>query len=264
MINTNKAQALILSIVFPILVLLLIKLTYSYSCYFLIVPTIISFFIAYSFFEKKMREKTCFRNCYLKQKTFLARMVTSPYLSIFIYFILSIIYTISIVYISISFEWYFYLFLALFIFIVFFLYKVFLSLFSKTVNEEYLNIFVKEFTIKVSSLILFMFFISSFLYSYEPSYIKESLEESLSLATNYFSSNCKYLDYILRLKAELDTHYWFITKYSSRAMNDENINNIIWFSFIIANTISILGLSRFIVQVISISLNFIKKEEING
>lgn len=260
MININKTQSLIFSIISPIFILLLIKLTYSYPCYFLIIPTIISFFIAYSFFEKKMREKTCFRNCYLKQKTFLARIIISPYLSIFIYFILSIIYTISIVYISISFEWYFYLFLALFIFIVFFLHNVFLSLFSKTVNEEYLNIFVKEFTIKVSSLILFMFFIFYFLYSYEPSYIKESLEESLSLATNYFSSNCQYLDYILRLKAELDTHYWFITKYGSRAIDDENINNIIWFSFIIANAVSILGLNRFLIQIIGVSLNLTKKK----
>jgi len=246
-------KQLLFSIFFPISVLLLIKLTYSYSCYFLLVPIFITLFLAYSFFQKRMREKHCFRKCYFKEDTFLANIITSPYLTLVVYITLSAIYTISIVYSVLSFKWYFYIFLLFFITFVFFVYNKLSLIFSNIIKEEHLEIFIKELTIKISSLLLFIVFIFYILYSFEPNYLSNDLEESLKLATNSLSSNCQSLDYILRLKAELDTYFWYITKYSSQIVENSNSKVFIWVLFIFINSLSIIGINRFFVQTISFS-----------
>ncbi|RBQ30239.1 hypothetical protein CRU91_00930 [Aliarcobacter vitoriensis] len=248
-------KQLIFSIFFPISILLLINLFYYYGCYFLLVPTFITIFLTYSFFQKRMREKTCFKNCYFKEESFLAKLVISPYLSFIFYIFLSTIYTISIIYSVLSFKWYFYLVLAIFITFVFFLYNKLLLLFKNIIREEHLDIFTKEITIKISSLVLFILFIFYILNSYEPSYISSSLEDSLNLATNSLSSNCQYLDYILRIKVEIDTYFWYFTKYSSQIVESTYLKTIIWILFIFINALSIIGINRFFVQTISFSKN---------
>lgn len=254
MLTLSKTKQLIFSILFPIVVLLFIKLSYKNNCYFLIVPIIMSFFIAYSLFQKRMREKICFKNCYFKEDTFIAKIITSPYLTIVVYIVISLIYTISIIYSIVSFTWYLYLLLAFFIAFVFVLYHKLLSYFSKVINQEHLEIFTKELSIKISSFVLLFIFMLSFIYSYEPNYLSNSLEESLQLATNSLSSKCIYLDYILRLKVELDTYFWFFAKQSSQILQYQEIKKtLVWIVFIVVNAISILGLSRFIVQIISLS-----------
>lgn len=257
--RTTQIKQLIFSILFPIFALLLIQVTYKFSCYFLIVPIFMSFFIAFSFFQKRMREKICFRNCFIKEDTFLAKIITSPYLTLVIYSFISLIYTISIIYTILSFTLYTYLFLAIFIGFIFVLYHKLLLWFSKIIHENHLEIFVKELTIKTSSFILFTLFTIYFIFSFEPSYITNSLEESLALATNYFSSNCQNLEYILRLKAELDTYFWHISKQSSQILSNQFLENLVWILFIVINAISVLALCRFIVQTICLS-SIINKE----
>ncbi|QKF58444.1 putative membrane protein [Aliarcobacter lanthieri] len=246
-------KQLIFSISFPISILLLIKLTYSYSCYFLLIPIFITLFLTYSFFQKRMREKHCFKNCYFKDNTFLANIVISPYLTFIFYILLSCIYTITIIYSVLSFKWYFYIFLVIFIIFLFFLYNKLSSLFSNIVKEEYLDIFIKEITIKISSFILFIIFLFYTLNSFEPSYLSNNLEESLQLATNTLASNCQYLDFILRLKIELDTYFWYFTKYGSQIIDNSYLKTTIWILFIFINTLSIIGINRFFVQIISFS-----------
>ena len=257
----KEKKQLIFSILFPILVLFFIQVTYKYSCYFLIASIFMVFFIAYSFFQKRMREKNCFKNCYFKEDTFIAKIIISPYFTMIFYLFVSLIYTISIIYAVVSFEWYFYIFLGFFIAFVFVLYHKLLLWFSNIVHEKHLEIFTKELTIKISSLFLFIVYIFLFIYSYEPSYLTTNLEESLKLATNSLSSNCQYLDYILRLKVELDTHFWFFTKQSSQILENQELKNIVWILFIVVNAISILGLNRFIVQIVSLSSKIREKIE---
>ena len=115
----KEKKQLIFSILFPILVLFFIQVTYKYSCYFLIASIFMVFFIAYSFFQKRMREKNCFKNCYFKEDTFIAKIIISPYFTMIFYLFVSLIYTISIIYAVVSFEWYFYIFLGFFIAFVF-------------------------------------------------------------------------------------------------------------------------------------------------
>ena len=47
--TTNKIKPLIFSILFPILVLFFIQVTYKYNCYSLIAYLFIAFLISYSF-----------------------------------------------------------------------------------------------------------------------------------------------------------------------------------------------------------------------
>ncbi|MFV7789606.1 hypothetical protein ACNSOP_05460 [Aliarcobacter lanthieri] len=183
----------------------------------------------------------------------LAKIVISPYLTAIFYIFLSCIYTISIIYSVLSFKWYFYIFLVLFIIFIFFLYNKLSSLFSNIVKEDYLDIFTKEITIKISSLILFIIFLFYTLNSFEPSYLSNNLEESLQLATNSLSSNCQYLDFILRLKVELDIYFWYFTKYGSQIVDNSYLKTTIWILFIFINTLSIIGINRFFIQTISLS-----------
>ena len=92
-----------------------------------------------------------------------------------------------------------------------------------------------------------------FINSYEPEYLKETLEETLSVATNSISSNCMYIDTILRIKIEIDAQLWFYMTSLDNELGNKNLKIISWVIFIIFNTMSILGLNRLIIQIIYIA-----------
>ena len=88
------------------------------------------------------------------------------------------------------------------------------------------------------------------LYSYEPTYIRATLEETLLVASNSINSTCSYIDYILRVKVELDARIWWILKKSDLILEDSILKGLLWLIFVIVNTIGVLGINRFIVEIV--------------
>ncbi|OCL83645.1 hypothetical protein [Arcobacter porcinus] len=246
----QRNKETILTILFVFTILILWKTTYHIACFSAILPIIFVLIIAYSFIEIKLREKECFKNCYFKENTFLAKIVTSPYFTSIIFLILSFVYTFSFMYNSINFGIEFYFLLILFIIIASFIYGFFIKKLSNIINEKNLEIFSRELTIKITSIIMLLFYGTYFLYAYEPSYLKDTLELTIQEATNSISSNCFGIDFILRVQAEIDSTILFLIKSTTNNIENSDVKNLIWIGFIISNAFSILGLNRFIIQII--------------
>jgi hypothetical protein len=144
----------------------------------------------------------------------------------------------------------FWMYLLVHILIVTFLYKKLLKLFDGTINKRYTALFAREWTIRLSTILLLGVYVYMMLNGYEPLYLRESLHETIRTASSSIHSQCSYIDTILRLKVELDSTFWWITSNASALMKSEALKTLIWVSFISINSIALLGLNRFIVQIV--------------
>ncbi|MDT8338340.1 MAG: hypothetical protein RQ763_03980 [Sulfurimonas sp.] len=243
------------------LVLILWVYTYKLGCFSLLMPIIVTVVIASGYIEIRMKQKECFRDCYFKKNTLISKILTSPVLPSIFFILLSISYSLSLMYLSINFDSVFYLLLTLFIAAVFGIYRFFLNFFANIVNDKHLEIFARETTVKISALILFCGYAYLFLNSSEPEYLRETLKETLTAATNSISSNCSFVDVVLRTQTEVDSRIWFLMKESNSAIEEQSSKNILWISFMILNSLAILGLNRFIVQVIYLLNKIIKRND---
>ncbi|MDX4037700.1 hypothetical protein [Aliarcobacter skirrowii] len=255
----QKNKELVLTILFVFIILLLWKTTYHIACFSLIIPAVFVLVISYSFIEIKLRQKECFKNCYFKEDTFLARVITSPYFTSIIFVILSLVYTFSFMYNSLNFDIKFYVLLIFFVALAFYIYNFFVKRFSNLINEKHLQIFAREVTIKITALILLILYGIYFMYGYEPSYLKDSLELTIQEATNSIHSNCAFIDWVLRFQVELDSTILFLTKATANSIENKDTNNLIWIGFIVVNALSILGLNRFIIQIIYLTNKYKEK-----
>ncbi len=223
---------------------------YNYSCISLIFPLIIWGVVSYSFIEKKMNERLCFKECYFDNSSILSRLLLSPYLVSFVYIILSSLLALSIIYGVISYPimlwWYFVVHILLVILIYLSLIKVFNSI----IRDRYIEIFAREWAINISSLLLISIYIYILLTGYIPTYLSSSLLETIQNASNSITSNCLYIDYILRLNIELDSSFWWITSNSSEIIDTSLSKSAIWLGFILLNSLAILGVNRFIVTIV--------------
>jgi len=119
-----------------------------------------------------------------------------------------------------------------------------------TVKSKYLYILSREITITISSIFLFAVYLYLSLYAYEPVYLQESLTKTIKSASNIMGSDCYYLDYVLRLKSELDGWMWWMITKSSSTIQNGFVNVIVWIVFMIVNAFAIVGINRFIVQIV--------------
>jgi len=243
------------------LVLLLWVNSYKIGCFSLLMPIIVTVVIASSYIEIKMKQKKCFRDCYFEKSTLISKFLTSPVLTSILFILLSISYSLTLMYISINFDSLFYLLLIIFIAAVFGIYRFFVRFFTNIVNDAHLEIFARETTVKISALLLFCIYAYLFLNSSEPQYLRETLIETINAATNSISSNCSFIDTVLRVQTEIDSRVWFLMKESNSAIEEQNSKNILWIVFLIINSMAILGLNRFIVQVVYLLNKIIKKND---
>lgn len=246
----KKYKLKMTAILIVIFILLSWKTTYFLGCFSLLIPLIYCFVIASSFIEIRIKEKECYKNCYFKDKTLLASMITSPYFTSLIYIILSIFYTFSFMYNTLNYGIIFYGIIIFFIVFTNYLYKSLLHFFSKIINEKHTDIFTREISIKITAILLFILYSAYFMYGYEPNYLRETIEATILEATKSIGSSCILIDYIIRVYVEIDATVLFVTKVASINTDNSNINNLIWLAFIVMNTLSILGLNRFIMQII--------------
>lgn len=240
----------LITISFTFFILFAWRMTYSLDCSSLLLPLIYALVISYSFIEIRMREKECFKNCFIKENTIWASIVISPYFTSIFYIVLSLFYTFTFMYSILSYGMIFYGVIFIYIIIAHYIYKYIMSISANIINERQKRIFSREITIKISSIILFISYSLYFMYEYEPLYLKDTIEATLLEATKSVGSNCTFIDYIVRFQVEIDATILYITKMASSTVNTNDMNNMIWIFFITMNAMSILGLNRFIIQII--------------
>ncbi len=224
--------------------------TYSHHCLSLIFFLIILGVISASFISIKMQERNCFKNCYFKESSIFSKMLSSRVLVTLFYFIISILMTISIMHAVVSFSMDILIYLLLHVALVTLIFIYLNRLLSSTVKLKYLYILSREITITISSIFLFAVYLYLGLYGYEPLYLQESLTQTIKSASNIMGSDCYYIDYVLRLKSELDGWMWWMITKSSLTIQNGFVNVIIWIVFMIVNAFAIVGINRFIVQIV--------------
>lgn len=228
--------------------------TYTASCYFLASYLVITFVFAKSFFEKHMLKRSCTRSCYLQENTLLAKFVTSPIFPILQSLFLAVIYTLSLIYLVASLESYLVIFGLIYLPFASWVYLKLKKLITKQVSNKAQLIVTKNLMVFILSLLLIVISASySMLFGYEPSFITTNLQETISLASNAFYSNCALLNFLLQIKAETSAYYWFAIKYSSDLITHQELKLLVWVIFLALNTLAIIAFNRLIAEVLSYS-----------
>lgn len=237
------------------------KITYSYHCLALVFPLILLAIIAWSLIEIKKYQKKCFRDCYLKEDSLLARFVISKTITMIFYLLASIAMTMSIMHSIIDYPKELWGYIGLHAIIIVIIFNLFNKLLINSIHAKYLPLFSREMTINTMLLLLPVYIYIVF-NSYEPIYLRETWRETIEIATNSIYSQCYMVDYILKLKTELDALFWWSVIYTSDNTGNNIFKYSIWIAFIIINGLAILGINRFIVQIVYIlNIKFNAKDE---
>lgn len=226
------------------------RVGYYYGCYILLLPLIVLFVISHSFIELRIQERFCFRDCYFIKKSFFASLLSSRSFLMLFYIILSILMTISVMYAIVDFTMLFYTYLIFQVLFATFIFKWFSKLLSLTVKENFLSLFSREWTINISSVVLLFVYMYISFEGYAPEYLRETLKETQIVASNTISSSCNIVNYILKVKVEIDSMFWWSFSSFADHINNTFLKFIAWFGFIFINGLAILGVNRFILQII--------------
>jgi hypothetical protein len=214
-------------------------------------PILILLVISYSFIELKMQERICYKQCYFSDESFIAQILSSRLMVSIFYLFISMAMSISVSYGVIDYAPELWFYLAGHILCVIFIYRYLLFLFKNIIKDKYLTIFAREWTVNITTFLLIVSFIYLTVYEgYIPDYLHENLQETLSNASSTLSSHCQLSAYILKVKIEIDSLFWWGVSQNAEQFNSQSIKVGIWLGFIFINSLALLGLNRFIVQVV--------------
>ncbi len=235
--------------------------TYSIGSIALIFPFIALLLISSSFIELKMRERICFKECYFKDSSLFAKLLLSKIFVTIFYIFVSIAMSISTMFSVIFYpiELWFYLILHVGVVTVIYLYLHLLL--KNSINSRYISLLAREWSINISSLILISIFIYITLQGYEPKYLTDSLEESIIKASSSISSNSHIINFIIKLKIEIDSLFWWIVVDQTQTTQNSYLKFAIWSIFLLINALALLGINRVIGQIIYIVSLFFRKEK---
>ena len=130
------------------------------------------------------------------------------------------------------------------------LYKIILFLTSSVLKKSYYYLFAREWTVNIMALIVIPVFVYLSLNGYKPSYLDNTLKQTLINATSLVGSNCAIINDLLKWMKELDAGLWWLVDSSASNVKPIWLKAIIWFSFIIYNSLVLLGINRLIVHII--------------
>jgi len=236
------------------------RTSYHYGCFTLLLPMVVLFVIAHSFIELKMQERFCFRDCYFVEKSFFANLLSSRSFVTIFYIILSILMTTSVMYAIIDFVTLFWIYLIFQILFATFIFKWFEKILSQTLKKNFLSLFSRELSINISSILLLLVYVYISLEGYAPEYLRETLAQTQLVASNTISSNCHAINYVLKVKIEIDSIFWWSFSSFSEHIDNTFLKSIAWLGFIFMNALAILGVNRFILQIVYYLDNIFSKD----
>jgi hypothetical protein len=211
--------------------------------------------ISYGYIELKIEERRCIKECYFKPKSLFSKFLSSQVFIIIFYIIASITMSISTFMVSLDFSKSLWIYLVLHIALSALLFRTLYYLFQKTFKENYQKLFAREWSIRIMSVILIGVFVYLSLNAYIPEYLTHSLKETIGNATATVSSECSYIERFLQYGKSIDASFWWIINESAEQIHNTVIKTGIWLAFLFYNSLAILGINRFIFQIIYILNN---------
>lgn len=85
---------------------------------------------------------------------------------------------------------------------------------------------------------------------YAPDYLSDGLGESVLNASNSISSECRYTNKILKIEKEIDAAFWWVVINSGDQIDYRPLKIASWSLFLLFNSLAILGINRFIAQIV--------------
>ena len=225
--------------------------SYADYCFSLIFPLIMLLIVSYGYIELKMEERHCFKKCYFnKDNTFAKKVLSSRFFVTIFYIVISIVMSVSTFMVSLDFStllwWYFVVHIVLSIFVIRSLNQLFKNIFQ----GKYQRLFAREWSIRIMSVLLIGVPAHLSLNSYTPEYLSHSLKETVINATASVSSKCGYIAEVLKYGKMIDSSFWWVISESTDHINNTVMKIGIWFAFLFYNSLALLGINRFILQII--------------
>jgi len=226
--------------------------SYRYNCLALVVAFIFLSVISLSFIDLKLAKRECIKRCFFLPNSIFAKILSSKFFLSIFYIITSLLMSISALYGATMYSRLTWFYLLFHVAISTIIYK-FLSLkLSSYLKSNYTKLFAREWTINITAIIFIIFFIYISLEGYEPEYLQDSLQATLNSATNSVHSDCNVINYVLKLQKESDSIFWWMVEKGSGIVSNKAIEISIWLSFLLINSLAILGVNRFILEIIYI------------
>lgn len=224
---------------------------YQMGCYMLFFPLLMLLIISHSFIELKMQERLCFKSCFFQEGSLLAKIVSSKVLVTLFSLVVSMIMTLSALIVAIDFpkELWIYI-LTLNMIMMLLLYRWFQYILRNSVTEHYRRLLAREWSANIATLFLISFAMYIYYSGYEPLYLDSRLEVSMINASNMILSECSLLETLLKLHKESDALFWWVVVHGSHYIEYELLKLAIWVLFLLLNSLALLGINRFIMQVI--------------
>jgi hypothetical protein len=191
-------------------------------------------------------------------------MLSSKFFVIIFYVIMSVLMTISALYGAIDYEKEFWAYLVLHVAIVTALYTYILAKFSDTIKPSYQALFAREWAINISTPMIIGAFVYFSLNGFEPTYLQSTLQETWHVASASVSSDCSVINYFLKLQKGVDAVFWWIIDRGTSNIGDQTLKIGIWLVFLLINSFAILGVNRFIAQLVYMIDKIFKRRKMHG
>jgi len=237
------------------------KASYPHYCLSLLFPLVVLVIISYGYIELKMEERNCFKQCYFKSNSFFAKLLSGRFFVTLFYLLASLAMTASIFSSAIDYSVWLWLYLLLHSALSLFLFTYLDQVFGTMLQKRYQSIFAREWTIRLMGVPLIAVFLSLSLNSYEPAYLSDSLQETISNASRSISSDCDIINRILKLGKTIDSSFWWVIHESTEQTSRPVIKAGIWVAFLLYNSLALLGINRLIIQIIYLLRKAFSKSE---
>lgn len=231
------------------------KVSYSLMCPIsLIVPLFILIIIGASFYGIKLQQRECFRECFFEKKSFISRILSNKLFIIIIYTFVSIALTISTIYLMLQYTHEMTKYLVAYIFFLYSFYRIIIGVIKGIVRDKFLLLFAKEITSKITSLFAVVGYLYILVNQTLPKYLSENFLETIRNASNTVGSECILIDYILRLKTEIDSTLLWVVNDTTNQMHDHVVMGSVWAVLVLINSLAIIGINTLILEVIYLKL----------
>jgi len=220
---------------------------YALSCFSLIFPIIICFFIFKTIYNFNSERKKCEAACYFKEKSFLYRWLTQKKIIFISAFIGSAFLTAVLSLNIISFTLEDFIIFAIDMVILHILYEFIEkeSLLKKKIKSSVLINIVSW--LNAVFLTILLFFIA--LYQTPPQYLKNDLWQTINEATKNYSSVCDFIDeFLFFIEAIQATKWWIVLKLSLMDIK-YYIKETIWLIFLINNYLLVFSFGKYILEI---------------
>lgn len=241
--------------IFIVLFFELWKVSYSLICPIsLVVPLFILIIIGASFYGIKLQQRECFKECFFEKKSFISRILSNKLFIIIIYTFISIALTISTIYLMLQYTHEMTKYLIVYIIFLYSFYRIITEIIKGIVRDKFLLLFAKEITGKITS----FFAVAGYLYilinQTLPRYLSENFLETIRNASNTVNSECILIDYILRLKIEIDSALLWVVNDTTNQMYNPVVVGSVWAVFVLIGSLAIIGINTLILEVIYLKL----------